>query len=134
MALANKAKQVYGVEVVGGAVKMAKNNAAKNYIDNVHFETGQAETVMGEWVKAGIQPDVVVVDPPRKGLDDSFIESTIEANPEKIVYVSCNPTTMARDIAKFVEAGYDFEQVQPLDMFPQTWHVEATCRLTKLEK
>jgi 23S rRNA (uracil1939-C5)-methyltransferase len=86
---------------------------------------------MGEWVKAGAQPDVVVVDPPRKGLDDSFIESTIEANPEKVVYVSCNPTTMARDIAKFVEAGYDFEQVQPLDMFPQTWHVEAVCALIK---
>lgn len=70
------------------------------------------------------------VDPPRKGLDDSFIESIIEANPEKIVYVSCNPTTMARDIAKFVHAGYDFEQVQPLDMFPQTWHVEADVLMT----
>lgn len=131
LALAKKAKHVYGVEVVGDAVKMAKNNAAKNYINNVHFETGQAETVMGEWVKAGVQPDVVVVDPPRKGLDDTFIESTIEANPEKIVYVSCNPTTMARDIAKFVEAGYDFEQVQPLDMFPQTWHVETVTLLEK---
>lgn len=86
---------------------------------------------MCEWVKAGIQPDVVVVDPPRKGLDDSFIESTIEASPEKIVYVSCNPTTMARDIAKFVESGYNFEQSQPLDMFPQTWHVECVALMTK---
>lgn len=131
MALAQKAKKVYGVEIVSESVKMAKNNAARNFISNVHFETGQAETVMGEWVKAGVQPDVVVVDPPRKGLDDTFIESTIEANPEKIVYVSCNPTTMARDIAKFVEAGYDFEQVQPLDMFPQTWHVETVTLLEK---
>ncbi|MGH2116035.1 23S rRNA (uracil(1939)-C(5))-methyltransferase RlmD [Aerococcus urinaeequi] len=129
MALAQKAKKVYGVEIVSESVKMAKNNAARNFISNVHFETGQAETVMGEWVKAGVQPDVVVVDPPRKGLDDTFIESTIEANPEKIVYVSCNPTTMARDIAKFVEAGYDFKQVQPLDMFPQTWHVECVVLL-----
>ena len=134
IALAKKAKQVYGVEVVADAVKMAKNNATKNNVDNVHFEAGQAETVMGEWVKAGIQPDVVVVDPPRKGLDDTFIESTIEANPEKIVYVSCNPTTMARDIAKFVEAGYDFEQVQPLDMFPQTWHVETVVLMSRADK
>lgn len=129
MALAQKAKKVYGVEIVSESVKMAKNNAARNFISNVHFETGQAETVMGEWVKAGVQPDVVIVDPPRKGLDDTFIESTIEANPEKIVYVSCNPTTMARDIAKFVEAGYDFDSVQPLDMFPQTWHVECVVLL-----
>ncbi|RPA65533.1 23S rRNA (uracil(1939)-C(5))-methyltransferase RlmD [Aerococcus agrisoli] len=134
LSLAQKAKTVYGVEVVADAVKMAKNNAAKNAIHNVHFETGQAERVMGEWVKAGVKPNVVVVDPPRKGLDDYFINSTIEANPDKIVYVSCNPTTMARDVAKFVEAGYDFTEVQPLDMFPQTWHVECVVLMSRVEK
>lgn len=131
LALAEKAQMVYGVEVVPDAVKMAKNNATKNNLHNIHFEVGQAEKIMGDWVKAGVQPDVVVVDPPRKGLEDSFIQSTIEADPEKIVYVSCNPTTMARDVAKFVEAGYDFDAVQPLDMFPQTWHVEVVLSLTK---
>lgn len=131
LSLAKQARHVYAIESVKDSVEMAKENAQINGVENVTFEVGKAEDVMKEWAGAGLLPQVVVVDPPRKGLDEEFINSVLEVSPEKIIYVSCNPATFARDINKFVEAGYTLGNVQPLDMFPQTQHVEAVTLLTR---
>ena len=127
--LADHAKHVYAVEIVPDAIVMAKFNAMENGIDNVDFEVGKAEDVMQEWVGDGLNIDVLVVDPPRKGLDDQFIQASIKSNPERIVYVSCNPATLARDLVSYTKAGYQIEAVQPVDMFPQTVHVETVVLL-----
>lgn len=131
LALVRYAQRVYAMEIVPDAVEMAKQNAKRNQITNVQFEVGAAETVMPQWRAQGIQADVIVVDPPRKGLDAAFIEAAVAVAPQRIVYVSCNPATMARDIALFGEAGYKTDYVQPVDMFPQTHHVECVALLVK---
>lgn len=131
LALAKKAKQVYAMEIVPDAIEMAKQNAWLNQQNNVHFEVGAAEYWMPQWKKDGLQPDVIVVDPPRKGLDAGFIEAAIAVQPKRIVYVSCNPATMARDLIPFDQAGYTIEYVQPVDMFPQTTHVECVVLLER---
>lgn len=131
LALAEKAKQVYAMEIVPDAIEMAKRNAAANNIENVTFEVGAAEEVMPQWVKDGIKPDVIVVDPPRKGLDAAFIEAALEVSPERIVYVSCNPATLARDLRIFADNGYTAKQAQPVDLFPQTLHCEVVVQLVK---
>src|SRR5699024_1424660 len=97
LSVADKVKHVYGMEVVEEAVQDAIANAKLNGLTNTTYVTGSAEKVMAQWVKEGIQPDVIFVDPPRKGLTPSFIEASCKMNPKKIVYVSCNPATMARD-------------------------------------
>ena len=130
--LAEKARQVYGVEVVPQAVSDAKRNAQLNHFDNVTFATGKAEEVMPWWVKAnGLRPDVVVVDPPRKGCDEQLLDTMLEVAPERIVYVSCNPATLARDLKHLVEGGYEVVEAQPVDMFPQTTHVEVATKLVR---
>ncbi|KRN88350.1 23S rRNA (uracil(1939)-C(5))-methyltransferase RlmD [Ligilactobacillus ceti] len=130
--LAQAAKKVYGVEVVPEAIEDAKKNAKLNKLDNVVFEVGKAETKMAEWQSQGMKPDVIVVDPPRKGLDEQFINSAVETAPNKIVYVSCNPATLVRDIQRFEELGYQVTQpILPVDQFPQTPHVECVALLTK---
>lgn len=131
LCLAQKAKHVYGVEIIPDAIEMAKANAKQNNIDNVTFEAGKAEDVIVDWKKAGIKPDTVVVDPPRKGLAPSFVDTVIELYPKKIVYVSCNPATMARDMDLFMQAGYTSGAVQPVDLFPQTPHVETVALLSR---
>ena len=131
LALAEKAKHVYAMEIMPDAVEMAERNAKTNNIDNVTFEVGAAEEVMPKWVTDGIKADVIMVDPPRKGLEPSFIDAAVEVNPDRIVYVSCNPATLSRDLAIFSEKGYHAETVQPVDMFPQTLHVEAVVVMTK---
>ncbi len=132
LSLAKKVKHVYGVEIVPEAIEDAKVNAHHNGIKNTTFKAGRAEDVMASWQEKGIQPTVVMVDPPRKGLAESFIEATIAMNPEKIVYISCNPATMARDMAIFAEKGnYEVKKVQPVDLFPQTYHEEAVGLLVK---
>lgn len=133
LCLAQRAKQVYGVEVVSDAITMAKANAEQNGIENVTFVAGKAEKVIQDWQKAGIKPDTVVVDPPRKGLAPDFVETVIALKPKKIVYVSCNPATLARDMALFVEAGYQSDAVQPVDLFPQTAHVECIVLIEKVK-
>lgn len=131
LALAEKAKEVHGVEIVPQAIENAKTNATDNEIDNVVFEVADA----GEWLvqkaKDELAVDVVVVDPPRKGLSTDFIESVLEIKPERMVYVSCNPSTLARDLKLLHEGGYEVEKVQPVDMFPQTYHTEAIAQLTR---
>lgn len=133
LSVADKVKHVYGMEVVADAVQDAIKNAKLNGLTNTTYVTGNAETVMAQWVKDGIQPTVIFVDPPRKGLTPSFIKASCEMNPEKIVYISCNPATMARDLALFNELGYAAQQVQPVDLFPMTSHCECVVWMTKVQ-
>ncbi|GAT18100.1 23S rRNA (uracil(1939)-C(5))-methyltransferase RlmD [Secundilactobacillus silagei] len=132
LAMARHAKEVYGVEVVSTAVEDAKKNAKLNDLTNLHFETNKAEYQMAEWQKQGLKPDVIVVDPPRKGLDETLIESAAAMQPKKIVYVSCNPSTLIRDVQRFMDEGYHVtEPIQPVDQFPQTPHIESVTLLEK---
>lgn len=131
LSIASQVKEVYGVEVVQAAVDNAKKNAELNGIQNAHYVCDSAEGAIKNWIKAGIKPDVILVDPPRKGLTESFIRSTVSMEPEKITYISCNLATMARDIKLYQELGYKLQKVQPVDLFPQTHHVEAVSLLVK---
>jgi len=132
LALAKHAKQVYGVDIVPEAIEDAKVNAQKNHLTNVDFFVDKAEDQMIQWQASGIKPDVVVVDPPRKGLAETLIASTAKMGPKKVVYVSCNPATLVRDVARFQELGYEIDgPIQPVDQFPQTPHVESVTVLVK---
>lgn len=132
--LAKKAKKVYGVEVVPEAIEDAKENAKLNHIENAEFFVGQAEKVMPWWQAQGLKPDVIVVDPPRKGCDEALLKAILEMKPTRIVYVSCNPSTLARDLRILEDGGYGTKQVQPVDMFPQTTHVECVALMSRVEK
>lgn len=129
--LAQKAKKVYGVEIVPEAISDAKKNAKLNGITNAEFYVGQAEKIMPWWKVQGLRPDVIVVDPPRKGCDEALLRAMIDMEPKRIVYVSCNPSTLARDLRILEDGGYATQEVQPVDMFPQTGHVENVCWLEK---
>ncbi|WP_438832939.1 23S rRNA (uracil(1939)-C(5))-methyltransferase RlmD [Streptococcus pluranimalium] len=131
LSFAKKVKAVYGVEVIEAAVKDAQKNAERNGITNAYYVADSAENAMAKWSKEGIQPSVILVDPPRKGLTESFIKASAAMSPEKITYISCNPATMARDIKLYEELGYKLQKVQPVDLFPQTHHVEAVSLLVK---
>lgn len=128
---ARKAKRVLGVEIVEQAVVDARKNAERNGITNAEFTAGAAEEVVPEWVRNGGAADVVVVDPPRKGCDGRLLETILQIAPEKVVYVSCNPATLARDLAVLADGGYRVRMVQPVDMFPHTQHVESVVLLQK---
>ena len=134
LSFAKQVKEVYGVEVIETAVEDAKKNAERNGITNAHYVADSAENAMAKWSKDGIKPDVIIVDPPRKGLTESFIKASVAMQPEKITYVSCNPATMARDIKRYQELGYELKKVQPVDLFPQTHHVEAVSLLVRAVK
>ena len=125
------AKKVYGVEIVREAIEDANENKRINKVDNVEFILGKSEDILPKLNEKGIKIDAIVVDPPRKGLDRSLIDSIIEANPEKIVYVSCNPSTLARDLGYLVEEGYKVMEVQPVDMFPHTMHIECVIGMQR---
>jgi 23S rRNA (uracil1939-C5)-methyltransferase len=127
--LAQKAKKVYGVEIVPEAIEDAMRNAELNGISNAEFGVGEAEVVIPQWYKDGITADVLVVDPPRKGCDEALLETIIEMKPKKVVYVSCNPATLARDLRVLEDGGYKTVEVQPVDMFPHTVHVECVAQL-----
>ncbi|EOS8035779.1 23S rRNA (uracil(1939)-C(5))-methyltransferase RlmD [Enterococcus hirae] len=129
LSLADKVKEVYGMELVPEAIEDAQFNALTNKIENAHYEVGKAETVMKKWQDKGVKPSVIVVDPPRRGLDARFIASAIDMAPAKLVYISCNPATFARDAKLFAESGYEVKKVQPVDLFPQTHHVELVALL-----
>ena len=133
LALARHAKQVYGMEIVPEAIEMARENAQLNQLSNATFEAGSADHWIRQWQDEGLHFDVMVVDPPRKGLDADFIQTMIELSPDRIVYVSCNPATQARDVKLLCESGYQLKYVQPVDLFPQTVHVEAVALLTRNE-
>ncbi|MEG2972123.1 MAG: 23S rRNA (uracil(1939)-C(5))-methyltransferase RlmD [Clostridium sp.] len=128
--LAKKAKKVYGVEIIEEAIENAKENAKINSIENVEFFAGEAENIIPKMIKEGIVPDVVVVDPPRKGCDVKLLDAIAKAAPKKIVYVSCDCSTLARDMKVLTELGYSAEKVQPVDMFPMTAHVETVALMS----
>ncbi|PAB58161.1 23S rRNA (uracil(1939)-C(5))-methyltransferase RlmD [Anaeromicrobium sediminis] len=129
--LAGKAKQVYGIEVIDAAIDDAKINAKINNIDNAAFFVGKAEEVVPKMYKDGMVADVAVVDPPRKGCDERVLDTLVKMNPERIVYVSCNPSTLARDLKYLDENGYKTVEAQPVDMFPHTTHVETVTLIEK---
>ena len=139
--LAKKAKQVYGVEIIPQAIDDAKNNAKINNITNAEFFVGKAEEVLPEYYKEyekthngeKAHADVIVVDPPRKGCEESLLQTIVDMQPEKVVYVSCDSATLARDV-KFLRAnGYELKDVTPVDQFPHTVHVETCVLLSKLK-
>ena len=129
--LAQKAKFVRGVEIVPAAIENAKENAKLNGLENTEFFVGKAEEVLPrEYKKNGVYADVIVVDPPRKGCDETLLETMIEMNPERIVYVSCDSATLARDLKYLCERGYELRKVCPVDQFGMTVHVETVVLLS----
>lgn len=138
--LAQKAKQVYGVEIVPQAIEDAKNNAKINEIENAEFYVGKAEEVLPQYYEdyakahdgENARADVIVVDPPRKGCEETLLQTMVDMEPERIVYVSCDSATLARDV-KFLRAnGYEIEKVRAVDQFPHTVHVEVACCLQRV--
>ena len=129
--MAPKAKHVYGVEVVSEAIEDAKQNATINQFENTTFVCGKAEEVILKWKSQGIKPDVVMVDPPRKGCDETFLKTLLELNPRKIVYISCNPSTQQRD-AQYLAQHYKLTKITPVDMFPHTTHVETVAQFNRI--
>ena len=135
--LSQKAKQVYGVEIVPQAIEDAKNNAALNGITNAQFYVGKAEEVLPAFynsnnLDAGMRhPDVIVVDPPRKGCDEQCLSTMLAMRPERIVYVSCDSATLARDLRILVDGGYELQKVRAFDQFAHTGHVETVVLLSK---
>ena len=124
------AKKVYGIEIVEEAVVAAKENAVINQVDNVDFIAGDVEKVLDDFVNSkGIIPEIIMVDPPRRGLDNTTIENILKVKPKRLVYISCNPATLVRDLAKLEEL-YDIKGIKPVDMFPFTSHIETVTVLT----
>ncbi len=128
--IANQAKKVYGIEYIKAATEDAIENAKLNNINNAEFITGKAEEVFPDLMSKGIKGNKVVVDPPRKGCEPEVLEAIVKLNPERVVYVSCNSTTMARDVKYLLDNGYEVKKVQPVDMFPHTAHVESIILMT----
>jgi len=128
--LAQKAKQVYGVEIIPQAIEDAKENALRNNLQNAQFFVGKAEEVLPEkYEKEGIYADVIVVDPPRKGCDEACLSTMVKMSPKRIVYVSCDSATLARDLAYLCKMGYVLKKVRAFDNFPQSGHVETVALL-----
>ena len=130
--MANKAKKVYGIEIVEQAIEDAKENCKINNIINANYYVGDTEKLLSDLIeKQNIIPDVVVVDPPRKGLDNTTIENIKKIKAERVIYISCNPATLVRDLSK-LEEKYEIKEIQPVDMFPFSHHVEC-CALMCLK-
>ncbi|MCT3526395.1 23S rRNA (uracil(1939)-C(5))-methyltransferase RlmD [Latilactobacillus curvatus] len=129
LSLANQVAEVRGMDTIADSIEAAKHNAAINDIQNVEYAVGAAEDLLPEWLDNGFVPTALVVDPPRTGLDQKLIDAILDSRPLKFVYVSCNPSTLARDLKALVHT-YQVEKIQPLDMFPQTARVEAVVTLT----
>ena len=128
--LAQKAKRALGIEIVEPAIRDARQNARDNQVSNVDFLCGDAAKEMPELVRQGSRPDVVVLDPPRAGCEQRVLEAIAKVRPQRVVYVSCNPASLARDAAILRDKGFVVRKVQPVDMFPHTSHVETVCLLT----
>lgn len=131
--LAPKAKKVYGIEEFKEAVEDAKLNAQLNKVSNAEFFAGKSELLLPEMLQKGIKADVIVLDPPRKGCAPEVLTAIAEMKPERIVYVSCNPATLARDLGILTEKGFEIVEVQPVDMFPQTVHVETVVLMSRVK-
>lgn len=128
---ARRAGAVYGVDVVESAIENARRAAEKAGLENVRFVCGDAPKTARELIKSGVTPTVVVVDPPRAGLDAALISDIVALSPKRVVYVSCNPATLARDLALFAQGGYTAASATPVDMFPRTPHCEVVCKLLR---
>jgi len=131
--LSRKAKKVYGVEIVPQAIENARINAEQNGVENAEFIVGESEKVIPDLISKGVRADVVVVDPPRKGCGPELLEAIAKIEPKRIVYVSCDPGTLARDLGMLKDLGYETKEVQPVDMFPMTAHVESVVLLSRTE-
>jgi 23S rRNA (uracil1939-C5)-methyltransferase len=126
--LADQAGEVRGMDIIPESIEDAKKNAKRHGFTNTKYVPGKAEEVLPKWVKKGWKPDVVVVDPPRTGLDNQLLQTILQVQPEKLIYVSCNPSTLAKDI-QTLSSKYEVKYIQPVDMFPQTAHVECVSQL-----
>lgn len=129
--LAKRAKFAYGIEIVEPAICDAVKNAKDNGVKNAHFMCGDAAYKLPELLRSGVKPDVIVIDPPRAGCEEKVLNAIASVKPKRVVYVSCNPATLARDLAYMNTRGYETKKVQPVDMFPQTHHTEAVVLLVK---
>ena len=130
--MAKKAKKVYGVEIVEQAIEDARKNAERNHIDNAEFYVGKAEELLPRlYEEKGLYADVICVDPPRKGCDEECLATLVKMAPKRIVYVSCDSATLARDLKYLCANGYELKRICPVDMFPQTVHVETVCLLSQ---
>ena len=132
--LSDRAKRVTGVEIVPQAIEDAKRNAARNGLENIRFFCADAGQAAEKLCAKGEKPDAVLVDPPRKGMDEACINAIVTMNPEKIVYISCNPATQARDCAILAQHGYTIDRLRAFDMFPRTSHVETVVLMTRTER
>lgn len=132
--LARKAKKVYGIEIVPEAISDARENAGNNQIENAEFILGKSEDVIVELLNQGIKADIMVVDPPRKGCDVKLLNAISEMAPEKLIYVSCNPGSLSRDIKILTTLGFKIEKATPVDNFPQTSHVETVVLMSRKDK
>ena len=129
--MAPRVAEVWGLELVEEAIADAIANAQRNEIDNARFFAGDVRLAMRELVSQASRPDVIVVDPPRAGLSAKIVRRIVEAAPARVVYVSCNPTTLAPNAAQLIEAGFELTRVRPVDMFPQTPHIECVALLER---
>ena len=132
MIASKHAKKVYGIEIVPQAIEDAKINAKVNNITNIDFINADALKGAMMLLRSRITPDVVIVDPPRKGCTPDTLSAIIRMNPETIVYVSCDPATLARDVRILADQGYEAKTVQPVDLFPQTTHVETVVLMSRV--
>ncbi|TCS95110.1 23S rRNA (uracil(1939)-C(5))-methyltransferase RlmD [Hazenella coriacea] len=128
--LADQAKRVIGMDIIPEAVADAKENALLNEYQHVEYVLGKAEKLLPQWLEEGLKPDVIVVDPPRVGLEPALIQALLQVKVKRFIYVSCNPSTLAKDSRQLIQGGYQLEKIVPLDMFPQTAHVESVSTFT----
>ncbi|MEH7108332.1 23S rRNA (uracil(1939)-C(5))-methyltransferase RlmD [Bacillus sp. JJ1764] len=126
--LADQAAEVRGMDVIPESIEDAKKNAKRHGFTNTKYVPGKAEEVLPKWVKKGWKPDVIVVDPPRTGLDNQLLQTILQVKPEKLIYVSCNPSTLAKDI-QTLSKSFEVKFIQPVDMFPHTSHIEAVAQI-----
>ncbi|MBS4192240.1 23S rRNA (uracil(1939)-C(5))-methyltransferase RlmD [Bacillus sp. FJAT-49705] len=131
--VADQAAEIRGMDIIPESIEDAKKNAARHGIKHVKYVTGKAEVLLPKWVKEGWKPDVIIVDPPRTGLDAQLLKTILKVKPKKVVYVSCNPSTLAKDIA-VLSKNYKIDMIQPVDMFPQTSHVEVVSQIVLKEE
>ena len=131
LSMAGRVKTLVGAEIVPAAVEDARRNAAENDIQNARFLCADASEAAARLEREGLSPDVVVVDPPRKGCDEAVLQTVARMSPDRIVYISCNPSTLARDLARLQPLGYKTVAVVPVDMFPRTAHVETVALLIR---
>ena len=134
LSMAHRVRELVGVEVVPQAVEDARRNAQENGVMNARFIAADAADAAKQLAAEGFSPDVVIIDPPRKGCDAALIDTVVGMAPDRVVYVSCDPATLARDLKRFDELGYKTQSVTPVDMFPRTAHVETVCLLSKIDK